>query len=196
LKLGRTGSRNKKHSVDCEISENENGLVIKHVTENTNQTTASSSGIGSSAEPKTGMTTVISTDGSASGGSESTDVPHSTGNHSNVADGKKHHIKDYNHTSSPRKKFAQHIEMSNNTSSSSLEKFQTLTSTKQNVELFKILTAIAVEIDSLQKSTEKRFSLLENLVGTDQDHQQMVSDNLNLAVNDNIQTNSAQLKVL
>ena len=194
MKLGRTGSRNKKHSVSSEISEHENGLVIKHVTENTNQATASSSGIGSSAEPNTGMTTVTSTDGSASGGSGSTDVPHSTGNNSNAEEGKKYNIKDYNHTSSPRKKFAQHIEMSSNTSSSSLEKFQTLTSTKQNVELFKILTAIAVEIDSLQKSTEKRFSLLENLVGQDEDHQQTVANNLNLAVND--QDSSVQIKVL
>ena len=45
-----------------------------------------------------------------------------------------------------------------------LDEFQTLTSTKQNVELFKILTAIAMEIDQLQQSTERRFSMLENLV--------------------------------
>ena len=61
-----------------------------------------------------------------------------------------------------------------------LDNFQTLSSTKQNVELFKILTAIAVEIDCLQKSTEKRFSLIESLVGNVQDQQQAVNSNLNV----------------
>ncbi len=45
-----------------------------------------------------------------------------------------------------------------------LEDFRTLSSTKQNVELFKILTAISVEIRALQESTERRFSALEGAV--------------------------------
>ena len=45
-----------------------------------------------------------------------------------------------------------------------LEDFKTLTSTKQNVELFKILSAIAVEIENLRVSTERRFSVLEAVV--------------------------------
>jgi hypothetical protein len=44
------------------------------------------------------------------------------------------------------------------------EEFQTLSSTKQNIELFKILSAIADEIEGLRVSTERRFSLLETLV--------------------------------
>ena len=46
-----------------------------------------------------------------------------------------------------------------------LEDFRVLTSTKQNVELFKILSAIAAEIEALKVSTERRFSALEGLVG-------------------------------
>ena len=48
------------------------------------------------------------------------------------------------------------------------DEFQTLSSTKQNIELFKILSAIAEEIESLRQSTEKRFSLIENLVASQQ----------------------------
>ncbi len=44
------------------------------------------------------------------------------------------------------------------------DEFQTLSSTKQNIELFKILSAIADEIEVLRKSTEQRFSLLESVL--------------------------------
>lgn len=46
----------------------------------------------------------------------------------------------------------------------SLEEFKGLSSTKQNVELFKILSAIASEIENLRMSTEKRFLALEQVV--------------------------------
>ena len=42
--------------------------------------------------------------------------------------------------------------------------FQTLSSTKQNIELFKILSAIAEEIEVLRQSTEQRFQALETLI--------------------------------
>ena len=45
-----------------------------------------------------------------------------------------------------------------------LNEFQTMPNGRQNVELFKILTAISLEIEQLQRSTEKRFSALESLV--------------------------------
>ena len=83
--------------------------------------------------------------------------------------------------------------MSRNNSNSTLDSFTTLTSTKQNIELFKILTAIAVEIDSLQKSTDKRFSVLEGLVGKVQDDQKTLSSNL--ANIDKSQINSGTVKV-
>ena len=44
------------------------------------------------------------------------------------------------------------------------DEFQTLSSTKQNIELFKILSAIAEEIEGLRQSTERRFHLIESLV--------------------------------
>ena len=44
-----------------------------------------------------------------------------------------------------------------------LEDFRTLSSTKQNVELFKILSAIAGEIENLKKATERRFVNLESI---------------------------------
>ena len=44
------------------------------------------------------------------------------------------------------------------------DEFQTLSSTKQNIELFKILSAIAEEIEVLRRSTEQRFQALESLV--------------------------------
>lgn len=47
------------------------------------------------------------------------------------------------------------------------DEFQTLSSTKQNIELFKILSAIAEEIEVLRQSTEQRFTLLESLVKSD-----------------------------
>ena len=48
-------------------------------------------------------------------------------------------------------------------SSAGLEDFRTLSSTKQNVELFKILSAIAGEIENLKRSTERRFVNLETI---------------------------------
>ena len=44
------------------------------------------------------------------------------------------------------------------------DEFQTLSSTKQNIELFKILNAIAEEIEVLRQSTEHRFSALETML--------------------------------
>ena len=44
------------------------------------------------------------------------------------------------------------------------EEFQTLSSTKQNIELFKILSAIADEIEVLRKSTEQRICALESII--------------------------------
>ena len=44
------------------------------------------------------------------------------------------------------------------------DEFQTLSSTKQNIELFKILNAIAEEIEVLRQSTEQRMSALETLL--------------------------------
>ena len=75
-----------------------------------------------------------------------------------------------------------------------LDNFQTLTSTKQNIELFKILTAIAVEIDGLQRSTEKRFSILEGLVVKVQD-EQVLSTDQNAAGNEKLHQNSSESKV-
>ena len=138
------------------------------------------------------MKTAMSSEENASGGSRSNDVPRSTGRHSNIDEGKKSYTKD-NHHSSPRKKFVTHDENNIYT----LDNFQTLTSTKQNVELFKILTAIALEIDGLQKSTEKRFSLLESLVGTIKDEQQVVSTSVsNLAAHDQYQPNKAHVRII
>ena len=166
------------------MQKNGNELFIPNENK-TSPTTASSSGIGCIAEPTTGMTTVMSTEGSVSGGSGSTDVPNSTGNNSHVEDGRKVHIKD-DGQKSPKKKFTQHIEMK------ALDKFQTLTSTKQNIELFKILTAIAIEIDGLQKSTEKRFSLLETLVVKAHDVDSVPH---NGAGNEHLHQNTSQTKV-
>ena len=149
--------------------------------ETTNPATAISSRAGSTSEPKTGVTTVMSSEGSASGGSGSADVPHLTENRSNLEHNKRTHTTTRNskHTSSsPRKKSDKSSEEMSK--QNGLDNFQTLSSTKQNVELFKILTAIAVEIDCLQKSTEKRFSLIESLVGNVQDQQQAVNSNLNV----------------
>ena len=165
-KVGRTSSRNQKHS------EAQN--VIIDIAQETNQGTTHNSVLENSTSPPTGMTTVISTNGSTSGGSGSTDVPHSTGNNSNAGDGKNSQIKGDYH-SSPRKKVSQHVVMS----SQALDNFQTLSSTKQNIELFKILTAIAVEIDGLQRSTEKRFSILETLVVKNQEQQDVSSPHNN-----------------
>ena len=50
------------------------------------------------------------------------------------------------------------------------DEFQTLSSTKQNIELFKILSAIAEEIEGLRQSTERRFSVLESLVSQNNKH--------------------------
>ena len=171
------------------INKNEDDLIISNPN-NTNQTTASSSGLGSSAAATAGMTTVISTDGSASGGSGSTDVPHSTGNNSNVEEGKKGQLNDNSHIS-PRKKVTQPIQMEKQ----ALDNFQTLTSTKQNIELFKILTAIAVEIDGLQRSTEKRFSILEGLVVKVEEEQKVVSSTQNTARNEKLHQNNSSSKV-
>ena len=136
------------------------------------QNTAHSSGIGSIAEPDTGMTTVVmSSEGNSSRGSESTDVPHYNEKNGNDEDINTIHINDHNYKTSPRKKYPKTFEMNHTSSNATLDSFTTLSSTKQNIELFKILTAIAVEIDSLQKSTEKRFSALETLVGKVQDEQ-------------------------
>ena len=154
-KVGRTSSRT--------VIESENNVY---------QNTAHSSGIGSIAEPDTGMTTVVmSSEGNSSRGSESTDVPHYNEKNSNDEDINTIHINDHNYKTSPRKKYPKTFEMNHTSSNATLDSFTTLSSTKQNIELFKILTAIAVEIDSLQKSTEKRFSALENLVGKVQDEQ-------------------------
>ena len=51
------------------------------------------------------------------------------------------------------------------------DEFQTLSSTKQNIELFKILSAIAEEIEVLRQSTERRFNLIESLVTQQQTKQ-------------------------
>ena len=48
--------------------------------------------------------------------------------------------------------------------STRIDDFQTLSSTKQNIELFKILSAIAEEIEVLRQSTEQRFQALETLI--------------------------------
>ena len=179
-KLGRTGSRNKSLSLKSATSTHFNQLEIPSA-ETTNPATAISSRAGSTSEPKTGVTTVMSSEGSASGGSGSADVPHLTENRSNLEHNKRTHITTRNskHTSSsPRKKSDKPSEEMSK--QNGLDNFQTLSSTKQNVELFKILTAIAVEIDCLQKSTEKRFSLIESLVGNVQDQQQAVNSNLNV----------------
>ena len=45
-----------------------------------------------------------------------------------------------------------------------LAEFRTLSSTKQNVEIFKILSGISAEIENLKSSTARRFSMLEELV--------------------------------
>lgn len=50
------------------------------------------------------------------------------------------------------------------------DEFQTLSSTKQNIELFKILSAIAEEIEVLRQSTEQRFTLLESLIQTNKNY--------------------------
>ena len=124
------------------------------------------------------MTTVMSSEGNSSRESESTDVPNYTEKNLNDGEPNNIQINDHNPKSSPHKKFSRTFEMRHNSSNATLDSFTTLTSTKQNIELFKILTAIAVEIDSLQKSTEKRFSALENLVGKVQDDQKSLSLNL------------------
>ena len=158
------------------------------------QNSAHSSGVGSIAEANTGVTTVMSSEGGTSRGSESTDVPHYTEkNSNNDEDVNKINEQNYKSSSSPRKKYPRTLEMSRNNSISPLDTFTTLSSTKQNIELFKILTAIAVEIDSLQKSTEKRFSVLEGLVGKVQDDQKTLSSNH--ANSDKSQVNSGTVKV-
>ena len=135
----------------------------------------------------------MSSEGNSSRESESTDVPNYTEKNLNDGDANNIQINDHNPKSSPHKKFSRTFEMRHNSSNATLDSFTTLTSTKQNIELFKILTAIAVEIDSLQKSTEKRFSALENLVGKVQDDQKSLS--LNLVNLEKSHLNNGSIKV-
>ena len=90
------------------------------------------------------MTTVMSSEGNSSRESESTDVPNYTEKTLNDGDANNIQINDHNPKSSPHKKFSRTFEMRHNSSNATLDSFTTLTSTKQNIELFKILTAIAV----------------------------------------------------